>query len=269
MPKTYLRLLTIAGSDSGGGAGIQADLKTFAALGGYGMSVITALTAQNTLGVNGIFPVSAEFVGQQLDAVLSDIGCDAVKLGMLFSADIIETIAQKLTQYNVKNIVLDTVMVAKSGDYLLQQAAVAALKQYLIPRVSVITPNLPEASVLLNRAVTTADDMPRAAQDLLQLGCQAVLLKGGHLQNDTARDHFLTAAGDAGWFEEPRLDTKNTHGTGCTLSAAIAAYLGQGLALSAAVAAAKIYLTAALQAGADYQLGRGHGPLHHLYNFQR
>ena len=264
--KTYYRALTIAGSDSGGGAGIQADLKTFSALGCYGMSVITALTAQNTREVSGIFAVPPRFIGQQMDAVLGDIGTDAVKIGMLHSPEVIFTVARHLGKWQCRRIVLDPVMVAKSGDKLLQDDAVAALKQALIPLADIITPNLPEASVLLERDITTRDDMPGAARDLADLGCPHVLLKGGHLDGAGSSDLLFSA--DTGQLLElpgERVQTPNAHGTGCTLSSAVCAGLARGMAIPDAVKNAKTYITGALTAGAGYAIGRGHGPVHHFF----
>nr|NJM02411.1 bifunctional hydroxymethylpyrimidine kinase/phosphomethylpyrimidine kinase [Desulfobacula sp.] len=264
--KSYFRALTIAGSDSGGGAGIQADLKTFSALGCFGMSAITALTAQNTHSVTGIFPVTPEFIGLQLDAVLSDIGADAVKIGMLHSPEVIETVAQKLVQWNCPHIVLDPVMVSKSGDKLLREDAVDALKTILIPKAFVITPNLPEASVLLGREVKTPEDMARAARDLSDLGCANVLLKGGHLMGQDSADLFFQRNADTlTRLPGIRVQTPNSHGTGCSLSSAVCAHLARGLGLEAAVQGAKAWLTGALKAGAEYKTGQGHGPVHHFY----
>ena len=264
--KTYARALTIAGSDSGGGAGIQADLKTFAALGCYGLSVITALTAQNTTAVTGIMPVPPAFIAKQMEAVLSDIGADAVKIGMLHSAEVIEQVAKTLTQFRVKTIVLDPVMVAKSGDKLLQDEAVDALKAYLLPIASVITPNLPETSVLLGRPVETLADMQQAAIDLAILCPGAILVKGGHLPADESTDLLYLSANDQHWFPTSRIQTENSHGTGCTLSSAITAGLARSLSIVDAVAAAKGYLTQALRAGVAYELGHGHGPVHHFFD---
>ncbi len=264
--KTYARALTIAGSDSGGGAGIQADLKTFAALGCYGMSVITALTAQNTKAVTGIMPVPPAFIAKQLEAVLSDMGVDAVKIGMLHSAEVIEQVAKTLIEFGVKTIVLDPVMVAKSGDKLLQDEAVDALRTCLLPIASVITPNLPEASVLLGRPVDTVTDMLPAAVDLAVLCPGAILLKGGHLDSAESSDFLYLSADEQRWFPTARIPTKNSHGTGCTLSSAIVAGLAKKLSITDAVAAAKEYVTQALQMGAVYQLGEGHGPVQHFFN---
>lgn len=266
MMKSYFRALTIAGSDSGGGAGIQADLKTFSALGCFGMSVITALTAQNTHSVTGIFPVTPEFIGLQLDAVLSDIGANAVKIGMLHSPEVIETVTRKLVQWECPNIVLDPVMVSKSGDKLLREDAVNALKTILIPKAFIITPNLPEASVLLGREVVTPEDMVRAARDLAGLGCANVLLKGGHLSGQDSADLLFQREADT-LTQLPgiRIHTPNSHGTGCSLSSAVCAHLSRGLDLEAAVRRAKAWLTGALKAGAEYKTGKGHGPVHHFY----
>jgi len=263
---TYRRVLTIAGSDSGGGAGIQADLKTIAANGCYGMSVITALTAQNTVGVSAIHAVPIEFVEAQMDAVLTDIGCDAVKIGMLFSPELIRTVAEGLRRHGVKQIVLDPVMVAQSGDPLLQDEAVEALKQYLIPLADIITPNLPEASVLLGRQILALEEIEDAAVELAGLGCRSVLVKGGHLDSADCHDClYLADEKRLVLLPGERVATRNNHGTGCTLSSAIASFLAAGQELEQAVRQAKDYITGAIRAGADYRLGRGHGPVHHLY----
>lgn len=267
--KRYHRVLTIAGSDSGGGAGIQADLKTFSALGCYGMSVITALTAQNTVAVTGIQPVPPAFIAQQIEAVMEDIGVDAVKIGMLHSSQVIETVAERLTHYAGPQIVLDPVMVAKSGDKLLQDEAIEALRTVLIPIATVVTPNLPEAGVLLDRSEeAVANQLERASRELTRLGPKAVLLKGGHLAGDQSRDLLYEKETDTLLsLDAERVETTNTHGTGCTLSSAIAAFLARGFSVPEAIRKAKTYLTAALEAGAAYQLGQGHGPVHHFYNF--
>ena len=266
--KHYHRVLTIAGSDSGGGAGIQADLKTISANRCYGMSVITALTAQNTLGVTAIHAVPVDFVAAQMDAVLSDIGADAVKIGMLFSPELIRTVADGLRRHGAKNIVLDPVMVAQSGDKLLQDEAVAAIKDHLIPLADLITPNLPEASVLLDREITSEADLSAAATDLAAMGAGNVLIKGGHLESENSDDclylgdeqRLVTLAGE-------RVLTRNNHGTGCTLSSAIAAYLARGEDMETAVRLGKDYITGAIQAGAAYEIGRGNGPVHHFFRF--
>ena len=264
--KHYHRVLTIAGSDSGGGAGIQADLKTIAANHCYGMSVITALTAQNTLGVSAIHAVPVDFVAAQMDAVLSDIGADAVKIGMLFSPELIRTVADGLRRYGAKNIVLDPVMVAQSGDKLLQDEAVAALKQHLIPLADLITPNLPEASVLLDREILSEDDVAAAAVDLAALGAGNVLIKGGHLESENSDDClYLGAEGRLVTLAGERVVTRNNHGTGCTLSSAIAAFLARGEDMETAVRLGKDYIAGAIQAGAAYEIGRGNGPVHHFF----
>ena len=264
--KSYHRALTIAGSDSGGGAGIQADLKTFSALGCFGMSAITALTAQNTRVVTGIFPAPPEFIGEQIDAVMDDIGTDAVKIGMLHSPEVIETVARKLSQWNCPNVVLDPVMISKSGDKLLRDDAVTALKDHLLPLATVITPNLPEASVLLGRDIEHKEEMEGAARDLSALGAQNVLLKGGHLTTDESCDLLYIQAEDRlVEFPGVRIPTGNSHGTGCTLSSAICAHLARGFDLEEAVTRAKAYITGALKAGAGYTTGKGHGPVHHFF----
>lgn len=266
--KEYRRALTIAGSDSGGGAGIQADLKTFSALGCYGMSVITALTAQNTVAVTGIFPIPPAFIAQQIDTVMDDIGVDTVKIGMLHSSEVIQVVTDRLNAYRPPNIVLDPVMVAKSGDKLLQDEAITALRTSLMPITTVVTPNLPEASVLLERPIENLAQMQEASRELANWGPQAVLIKGGHLEDETSPDVlYLKAEKKLIMLEADRVDTQNTHGTGCTLSSAIAAYLARGYSLHEAITGAKAYLTAALKSGAAYQLGHGHGPLHHFHSF--
>ena len=259
MSKNTPNILSIAGSDPSGGAGVQADLKTFAALGCYGMAAMTALTAQNTKGVHAIYDLPALFVEDQIRAIFDDITVDAVKIGMLARADIIETVARVLKDYDAKNIVLDPVMVATSGDPLLDSGALDAMRDTLIPMANVITPNIPEAEKLSRKAVL---DMEEAAKGLLILGVPAVYLKGGHLKGDIARDVLAMSHG-TNIYEHPRIDTKNTHGTGCTLSSAIAAYLGQGETLQVACKKAKDYLTSAIQSADILNVGSGYGPVHH------
>lgn len=257
--------LTIAGSDSGGGAGIQADLKTFSALGVYGASVITALTAQNTRGVTAIHTPPAEFVAAQLDAVFSDIRIDAVKLGMLANADVVRAVAAALRKYRPRHVVLDTVMLSKSGHALLAPDAVDALRTELLPLADVVTPNLPEAAALLSS--TPAADEPgmlAQAQALLALGPRHVLLKGGHLGGDTSPDWLVGPQG-VERFEAPRIRVRNTHGTGCTLSAALAALRPQRADWRTTVRDAKAYLTTALAASEQLQVGHGIGPVHHFH----
>ncbi len=261
------KLLTIAGSDSGGGAGIQADLKTFQALCCYGMSVITALTAQNTVTVKSIYPVPAMFIEDQLTAIFEDIGVDALKLGMLHSTQIIETVADFLRRYVSIPIVLDPVMVAKSGSKLLEPAAVEAMRAFLLPLVTVLTPNLPEAEILLGRAISTRTEMEMAAQDLLA-EVDVVVIKGGHLLDKFCPDFLVSRSGEREWIEYPRVITKNTHGTGCTFSAAIAAFLGKGKSPRDAVHEARKYLQSAIVSGARFKLGHGCGPVDHAVNIR-
>ena len=259
--------LTIAGSDSGGGAGIQADLKAFSALGVYGASVITALTAQNTLGVSGIHDIEPDFVRAQMDAVFSDLDVDAVKIGMLSRADVIDAVAAGLEAHRARNIVLDPVMVAASGDPLLVPEAVDSLRAALIPLADLITPNLHEAARLVGGDLAANEDaMERQAEALLALGPKAVLLKGGHGSGPDSAD-LLVSGDDRMWFTAPRHATQNTHGTGCTLSSAIAAGLAKGDDLKSAISAAKSYISAAIVAADDLHIGAGHGPVHHFHAF--
>jgi len=268
MTKKYHKVLTIAGSDSSGGAGIQADLKTFSALGCYGMSAITALTAQNTKGVTAIHAVPPAFAEEQLEAVFGDIGADAIKIGMLYSAEMIETVARQLKKHHAKNIVLDPVMVTQNGDKLLKDEAIEAIKEYLMPLAMVLTPNLPEASVLLNRQVHNLRDMRQAAREIASCGSRCILLKGGHLDGDDCTDLLFISPEDRFVvLKGRRIDTRNNHGTGCTLSSAIASFLARGLPLDEAARSAKEYITGAIRAGAEYEIGNGHGPAHHHYRF--
>ena len=259
MTQIIPRILIIAGSDSGGGAGIQADIKTVTCLGGYAASAVTALTAQNTLGVFGVHPVPPEFITQQIDLVLSDIGADAIKTGMLHSAEVIDTIVTALAHCTAP-LIVDPVMVAKGGAPLLADAALGALRTTLIPRAALLTPNLPEAALLTGRSITTVADMHAAAPALLALGAQAVLLKGGHLEGDSVTDLLITHEGTLA-FTSPRIDTRHTHGTGCTLASAMATFIAQGMALPAATEAARAYVQAAMRAAPGF--GAGHGPLSH------
>ncbi len=258
--------LTIAGSDSGGGAGIQADLKTFSALGVHGASVITALTAQNTQTVSAIYDVTPEFIGQQIDTVCGDLNVNAVKIGMLSQPAVIESVATGISKHKLDCVVLDPVMVAKSGDKLLQHDAVDALRTTLIPRAALITPNLPEACALLNTDDIDIGNMKDAAQTLLKLGCKAVLLKGGHLQDDHSTDVLVTSD-NVIRLDAKRINTENTHGTGCTLSSAITAYLARGLPLEDAVKCGKNYINNAIAHADELSIGHGHGPVHHFYQF--
>lgn len=260
----YARVLTIAGSDSGGGAGIQADLKTFSALGCYGMSAITALTAQNTTGVRAIHAVPPQMLRDQIDAVVEDIGVDAVKIGMLHAPEIVQVVAQALDRHRLPQVVLDPVMIATSGAVLIDQPAVQALVEALFPRVDLITPNLDEAGFLVGRSLSSEADMASAAADLLHMGARAVLLKGGHLQGEQVCDLFAARTGERWWLRAPRIPSPNTHGTGCTLSSAIAARLALGDPLRLAIETAHAYIRQALQAGAGVRTGAGSGPLNHF-----
>lgn len=259
--------VTIAGSDSSGGAGIQADLKTFSALGVYGASVIAALTAQNTQGVSAIHDVPPDFITAQIDAVFSDLAVDAVKVGMLSTPAAIEAVAEGLDRHGQANVVLDPVMVAATGARLLVPEAVETLKRRLFPRARLITPNLPEAAALLDAEVATSEAEMRAqANRLLALGAQAVLIKGGHGSGAESVDLLVTPAGVAR-FAASRIATENTHGSGCTLSAAIAAGLAKGAALADAVGAAKDFISRAIAAADRLAIGSGHGPVHHLHTW--
>ena len=259
--------VTIAGSDSGGGAGIQADLKTFSALGVYGASVIAALTAQNTKGVTGIHDVPPDFITAQIDAVFSDLDVRAVKIGMLSQPAVIEAVAAGLDRWKAKNVVLDPVMVATSGDRLLNPDAIDVLKRVLIPRALVITPNLPEAAALLDEPLArNEDEMLAQAGRLRDRGAQAVLIKGGHGDSAESVD-MLVLASSFTRLATPRVDTRNTHGTGCTLSSAIAAGLAKGLDLVAAAREAKVYVSDAIAASNRLTVGSGHGPVHHFHRW--
>ena len=262
----YARVLTIAGSDSGGGAGIQADLKTFAALGCYGMTAITALTAQNTVGVQGIHAVPPAFLRSQLQSVIEDIGVDAVKIGMLHEPGVVEVVAWAIQHYQLQRVVLDPVMVATSGDRLIADATVRVLVDQLFPLATVITPNLDEASLLLGRPIAAVSDLSGAAQALLSQGARAVLLKGGHLPGDQVVDVLARPGHVDVVLASSRMASRNSHGTGCTLSSAIAAHLALGEPLERAVRAAREYILGAIQAGAGVQVGHGHGPLNHGYS---
>lgn len=267
--KKYNIALTIAGSDPSGGAGVQADLKTFSALGVYGASAITAVVDENTVGVYGVHPIPDNIVAGQIRSVLTDIGADAVKIGMLHDSSLIRTVKDSLAAFpDLRNIVLDPVMVATSGDPLLVDEAVATLRDELIPVSRVITPNLPEASLLLQRTIDHQDQLEEAAIALSRAsGNVSVMLKAGHLNTHTLTDIFYNAeTGKVMRLTSPRIDTPNTHGTGCTLSSAIAACLAKGMNLDDAVSQAKLYLNAALDAGAAYTIGHGHGPVCHFHN---
>ncbi len=261
--------MTIAGSDSGGGAGIQADLKTFAALGVYGTSVLTAITAQNTVAVTAVHEVPTDMITAQIDAVVTDIGEDAVKTGMLSSSSIIECVAESLQRYSdvpgLRRLVVDPVMVAKSGDSLLREDAVEVLRDRLLPLAAVVTPNIPEAETLTGRTIVTDDDVRKAARSIVAMGAASVVVKGGH-RDGPATDLYFDGSSFRE-FTSPRIDTANTHGTGCTFASAVAAGLAQGLATEDAVGQAKEYVTEAIRR--SFPIGQGHGPLNHFYKLWR
>lgn len=259
----YPRILSIAGSDSGGGAGIQADLKTFAALGCFGMTAITALTAQNTRGVRSIHGVPPQMLRDQIDAVIEDIGVHAVKIGMLHAPEIVAAVAEAIDRHALPNVVFDPVMVATSGAVLIEKASIDALVRDLFSRAALITPNLDEAALLVGRPLNGREDMADAARTLLAQGARAVLVKGGHLPGDAVIDLLVTSSGEQHWMEAPRIHSPNTHGTGCTLSSAIAANLALGASLVEAVRRAREFVRRALQTGAAVRTGAGSGPLNH------
>ncbi len=260
--KNLAKAMTIAGSDSGAGAGIQADLKTFAAMGVYGTSALSAITAQNTQTVTEVIELPDSIIRSQIDAVISDIGADAVKTGMLSSAHIIETVAEKITEHRLTPLVVDPVMVAKGGARLLREDAVDALKTLLIPLATVVTPNIPEAETLLGRKIDDIDDMRDAANEIIALGAQSVVVKGGHLEDHQATDIFCDGV-QIKTFTARRISTDNTHGTGCTFASAIAAGLAKGNPVHDSVAAAKKYVTEAIHSAPT--IGQGNGPLNHFY----
>ena len=259
----YARVLSIAGSDSGGGAGIQADLKTFSALGCYGMTAITAITAQNTLGVTGIHGIPAAMLKAQIDAVAQDIGIDAIKIGMLHAPDVVQVVAQAIRHYGITKVVLDPVMVTTSGDKLMRDETVEVLVRELFPLAAVITPNLDEAAWLIGRKINDATDMSAAAQALLDMGAPRVLLKGGHLPGDWVVDLLADRNGLRKELGSQRIHTNNGHGTGCTLSSAIAAHLALGFDLVTSVESARTYILGAIASGARVHTGQGQGPLNH------
>lgn len=284
MKKKYNRVLTIAGSDSGGGAGIQADIKAISAMGCYAASAITAITVQNTLGVEAVHAVPLEILAGQIDAVLSDIGADAIKIGMLHSAEVVNLVADKIEKYGIKNVVLDPVMVSTSGHRLIEESAIDVIKSRLIPLVRVITPNIPEAEILAGRTISSEADFPSVAKILASLSNDiqeisptdvsdsknerqvSVLLKAGHLTGDDLVDYFFNAEdGTITQLSSKRVYTRNTHGTGCTLSSAFAAALARGEDLTAAATSAKKYIEGAIISGAEYEIGRGHGPVNHFW----
>ena len=261
--KTIRKALTIAGSDSGAGAGIQADLKTFAALGVYGTSAITAITAQNTVGVTQVLALNPKLVGAQIDAIIGDIGAHALKTGMLANVAIIEVVVNKIREHRLKNVVVDPVMVATSGDLLIQKSAVAALRSKLIPLATVVTPNIPEAEELTGMKLRSSEEMREAARLISKMGAKTVIIKGGHLKGP-AIDLFYDGKKFTA-LNAPRIRSKNTHGTGCTFSAAIAAYLAKGESIASAVVLAKKFITRAIRF--SYSIGAGHSPVHHFYRY--
>lgn len=264
--KKYSRVLTIAGSDSGGGAGIQADIKAISAMGCYAASAITAVTVQNTVGVTSVHPVPLDVLEGQIDAVLSDIGADAVKIGMLHSSEVVNLVADKIEQYGVRNVVLDPVMVSTSGHRLIEESAIQTLKTRLIPLAKVITPNVPEAEILSGMKINSENDFPEVASRLSEDVEVSVLMKAGHLSGESLVDYFFNAEdGSMTLLESVRVDTRNTHGTGCTLSSAFAAALARGEDLTSAACSAKRYIEQAIISGSEFNIGKGHGPVDHFF----
>lgn len=265
--KQYPRVLTIAGSDSGGGAGIQADIKAISATGSYAASAITAVTVQNTVGVEAVHAVPVDILAGQIAAVISDIGVDAVKIGMLHSAEVVRAVRDQLQRFNVRNIVLDPVMVATSGHRLIEDSAIEVLVSELLPMARVITPNVPEAEILAGEKITCQADLPAIARKLSCGGKVSVLMKAGHLTDDELVDVFYNAEEDhCIELRSKRLYTRNTHGTGCTLSSAFASYLALGCSLDDAARNAKDYISKAIESGAEYEIGHGHGPVNHFFS---
>lgn len=264
--KTYNKVLTIAGSDSGGGAGIQADIKAVSAMGCYAASAITAVTVQNTIGVQAVHPVPLDILEGQIDAVLSDIGADAVKIGMLHSAEVVNLVADKLQQYGIRNVVLDPVMVSTSGHRLIEETAVDIIKERLIPLARVLTPNVPEAEILIGRKIAGESDFKDVAEELAGRYNVSVFLKAGHLSEETLTDYFYNVEDHSlTLLPSRRVHTINTHGTGCTLSSALAAALARGEELTAAARSAKAYIEQAVISGSEYEIGQGHGPVDHFF----
>ena len=267
MKKRYNTVLTIAGSDSGGGAGIQADIKAISAMGCYAASAITAITVQNTLGVQAVHPVPLEILRGQIDAVLSDIGADAIKIGMLHSSEVVNLVAEMIEKYQIRNIVLDPVMVSTSGHRLIEEDAVEVIKTRLMPLARVITPNVPEAEILAGCKIAGEDEFEAIARRLSDNGNVSVLMKAGHLSGDSLVDYFYNAEDDTiTRLQSKRVQTKNTHGTGCTLSSAFAASLAKGENLTDAAISAKRYIEQAIISGAEYEIGKGHGPVNHGFD---
>ncbi len=267
MKKRYNTVLTIAGSDSGGGAGIQADIKAISAMGCYAASAITAITVQNTLGVQAVHPVPLDILRGQIDAVLSDIGADAVKIGMLHSSEVVILVAEMIEKYGITNVVLDPVMVSTSGHRLIEEDAVEVIKSRLLPLARVITPNVPEAEILAGCKIAGEDEFEAIARRLSDNGNVSVLMKAGHLSGDSLVDYFYNAEDDTiTRLQSKRVQTKNTHGTGCTLSSAFAAALAKGEGLTMAATSAKNYIEQAIISGAEYEIGKGHGPVNHGFD---
>ena len=267
MTKRYYRVLTIAGSDSGGGAGIQADIKTISAMGCYATSAITAVTVQNTLGVKAVHPVPLDILEGQIDAVLSDIGTDAIKIGMLYSLEVVNIVANMIEKYQVKNIVVDPVMMSTSGYRLIEENAIELIKHRLIPLSRVVTPNIPEAEILVGCKISSEEDFDKVARRLSDNSGVSVLLKAGHLDGDYLVDYFYNAEnGTMTTLSSKRVETQNTHGTGCTLSSAFAAALAKEDDLTLAAKSAKKYVEQAIIYGAEYKIGEGYGPINHGFN---
>lgn len=270
MKKKYNRVLTIAGSDSGGGAGIQADIKAISAMGCYAASAITAVTVQNTVGVKAVHPIPLDILEGQIDSVLSDIGADAVKIGMLHSSEVVCLVADMLEKHKIRNVVLDPVMVSTSGHRLIEESAIETMKTRLLPLARVITPNIPEAEILSGCRISGEQDFNEVAMRLSREGSLSVFLKAGHLTDEYLSDYFYNAEdGSMTILRSKRVDTCNTHGTGCTLSSALAAALAKGENLTEAAVSAKGYLEKAIISGSAYQIGHGHGPVNHFYLWQR
>lgn len=265
----YPSTLTIAGFDGSGGAGIQADIKTFSALGCYATSVLTALPVQNTMGVRSIYPIALEAVADQIESIMDDVFPDAIKIGMVHTPQLVEVIADTLQKYKKVPLVFDPVMVATSGHRLIEEETIAMMIEKLFPLADIITPNMDEAGLLAHLKVKTVDDMYRAGERILELGCQRVLVKGGHLEQKNLRSILFDKNTSPEIFESEKFETNNTHGSGCTLSSAIAAYLAQGKTMSEAVLAAQQYVFTAIKTGADVITGKGNGPLNHFFNPQK
>ena len=268
--KKYNKVLTIAGSDSGGGAGIQADIKAISAMGCYAASAVTAVTVQNTVGVQAVHPIPLDILEGQIDAVLSDIGAEAVKIGMLHSAEVVELVAGKIEKYGIRDVVLDPVMVSTSGHRLIEESAVEVIKERLIPLARVLTPNVPEAEMLIGRSILSVDDFEDVAMELAKRYNVSVFLKAGHLNGEVLTDYFYNAEDNSmTLLSSKRVRTRNTHGTGCTLSSALAAALARGEDLTSAARSAKAYIEKAIISGSEYEIGKGNGPVDHFFGFRQ